>query len=484
MKVALLVAYYNINSRNRIKTPASSPPLGLGYIASYLQRNGHHVQIFDDSVTNINQIKYNITYFKPDIVGFTTFTFAINHCFLLAKWVKEFDSSINVVFGGPHASYLPYETLVNECVDSVVYGEGEETMVELVNRLAKRETLEGVKGVLYKDKNNRIINNGPRPLIEDLDSIPFPAHELFPIGNYYGSVYRKFSNKNMCSIITSRGCPYRCTFCSHKMFGSKIRFRSVENVIDEIDLLVQRYGIGEFIVLDDTFILKPNRVLDICESILKRGLNISWSCNLRVKNASEKLYSIMGKAGCKGALIGVESGSQEVLDLMKKETTIDQIVNAVALAKKYFEYVTCSFILGMPGDTLQRAYQTIEFAKKLDPDYANFYIATPLPGSQLFDEAVKRKLIDKKNLEVRDGFVMTFGMEPVIEMSEINKKDLVVLIKKAHRDFYFRLGYIWNRLFKIRSTITFYYYILGIWRIICYQFVTYKNLFFKDNHEI
>lgn len=350
-------------------------------------------------------------------------------------------------------------------------------MVELSEKLTKGESLRGVKGVLYKDEKGHIIDNGPRPLIKDLDSMLFPAHELFAIDKYRGSVFRKFSNNSLSSIITSRGCPHRCTFCSHKMFGSKVRFRSAENVIDEMQLLFENFKVKEFYFLDDTFTLNKKRVMDICDLLLKRGLNIDWSCNLRVNNASEELFLKMKEAGCKGVLIGAESASQEVLDLMKKDITVGQIVHAVALAKKYFENVLCSFIFGMPGDTLEGAYKTIEFAKKIDPDYADFFIATPLPGSELYDQAVERKLIDKKKMGGSGEVVMTYGMEVVVEMSGIKKEDLIMLVKKAHSKFYFRLSYILKRLSKIRSTITIYHYILGVRKVIRSQFVSDKNLF-------
>lgn len=314
---------------------------------------------------------------------------------------------IKIVFGGPHATYLPYETLVKQCVDIVICGEGEGALVELAQRLEKGETLDGVKGVLYKDNDGQIKDNGSRPLIDDLDSILFPAYQLMDMEQYYPSVNSKFTNKGFASIITSRGCPHRCTFCSHKMFGSKIRFRSVKNVVDEIELLTRKYRIGEFIFLDDTFTVDAKRVMAICDMISNRGLNITWTCNFRANNASVELYSIMRRAGCNGIHIGVESASQVVLNTMKKDISLEQIRNAVRLAKKHIGHVVCGFIFGMPGDTMERAKRTIEFAKELNPDYATFTIATPIPGSELFEEALKKGLIDTKTANWEDFFVFS-----------------------------------------------------------------------------
>jgi anaerobic magnesium-protoporphyrin IX monomethyl ester cyclase len=472
MKILLCAVHNPENMRIKAGAFGISPPLGLAYIARYLLEGGHEIKILDNNIQKLgkDQIKRYISAFKPDIVGITAYTFSIKECFFLAGWIKEVDKAIHVIFGGPHATYLPEETLSNGSVDIIVMGEGEQVMRDVVNCLQEKNELKNLKGVAYKTKDGRVTQREAAGLIEDLDSIPFPAYELLEMERYYSSVNRKFSGQRFGAIITSRGCPYECSFCSHKMFGKKVRFRSPANVVDELELLVKDYGIREFIFLDDTFTIDTPRAMKICELIRKKGLDIIWSCNSRADHASEELYIALRKAGCRSIHVGVESASQEMLISMKKGITIEQIERSVKLAKKHVGHVVCGFIFGMPGDSVKRAEETITFAKKLDPDYATFNIVIPVPGSQIFEEAVRKKLIHPED-EKWDGYLELFSPSlPVIELSEIKRKKLVALAKKAFRQFYFRPSYLLRRLRTVHSFSQVLELLKGVRAIINYEF--------------
>lgn len=468
MKV-LLCFVQNYSDLRMKSILASYPPLGVGYLARYLLKDGHEVRIFINSHRNPlhEQFQYLLKDYAPDVVGFTVYTYTVNISLSLARLVKVICPASKVVFGGVHASFLPYETLSNDCVDIIVAGEGEETMTECVAALTEKTSLKGIRGIIYKD-NHEIIDNGPRELITDLDILPFPAYDLMNMGGFCQSITRGSSGKKFGTIITSRGCPYACTFCSNKMFGKKVRFRSAENIVDEIELLVKRFGINELMFVDDTFTIDKKRVIAICELMLRRGLDCVWTCNTRADHASREIYTIMKKAGCESVLIGVEAGSQEMLDSMKKGITVEQVENAVSLAKKYIGHVICTFIFGMPGDTLNKARKTIEFAKQLNPDYAFFNLACPLPGSEIFEEEVRKGNIDKRNANW-DSFSFFHAGISTVEMSAIKREDFVMLVKKAFREFYFRPGYILGRLRKIKSFRDIFQYLRGLTSIFSYE---------------
>ena len=471
MKALLFVVDNPPNMRIKAGAFGISQPLGAGYIASVLRENGHDVRILDNSIRHLGPeaLRRIVQDFKPDVAGFTTFTFSAKGCFEAARLMKEADPRLITVFGGPHATYLCEETLADPAVDVVVRGEGEMTMRELVAALAAGRSLEGVKGLLFKDAAGRIIRTADRELILDLDTLPLPAYDLMEMDRYYASVNRRFTDKKFGAIITSRGCPFQCTFCSHKMFGKKLRTRSPENVVNEIEHLISRYGIGELIFLDDTFTMDRKRALALCDLIVRRGLDIAWTCNTRADDASEELYKAMRRAGCRGLHLGAESASQEMLDSMKKGITLEQITNAVALAKKHIGHVVCGFILGMPGDTVERARATIAFAKKLSPDYVTFNIATPVPGSEIYEDAVAAGLLDTTQAPWEDFLELFSPSPPVLTLSSIPAEDLVRLAKRAFREFYFRPPYVWSRLAKMRSAKDAFEHLKGLAAIVNYE---------------
>lgn len=462
MRILLVVAQNHSFLRFKSNELAAYPPLGLGYIASCLRNKGHSVKLLDQNIARMSLPEFAeiIRVFKPQIAGFTVYTCTVNGSLVMAQCIKDIFPKTLTVFGGPHVSYLGKETITNSCVDFIVKGEGEETMSELVSAIQISGGLENIKGIIFK-RGNDAYDTGSRPLIQNLDNLPFPAYDLMERDSYYQSITRQYSNKRFATIMTSRGCPYECTFCSHEMFGKKVRFRSPENVVDELEFLKKEFNIGEIMIVDDSFTTDKARAITICELMIKRKLNIFWNCNARVDHASAELFVTMNRAGCKGILVGVESGDQEMLDVMKKGITLEEIERGVGLAKKHIRQVICSFILGMPGDTLKKAQRTIDFAKRLDPDYALFSIACPIPGSQIYEEAIESGLIDKEKVNW-DNFSVFFPYLPTVGLSELSNDELVRLVKGAVRQYYFRVTYVLNRLKKIRSLNDINIYLKGI----------------------
>ena len=459
MKIMLCVINYTRNSSFRRMRFGIWPPLGAGYIASVLIRAGHTVMIKDDAISSDKELSAAILSFKPDVVGFYVYTFSLNNSFEWAAFVKQSDPHCAVVFGGPHPTHLPRQTLANDNVDIVVAGEGEMTMIELADALSRQRPLAGIRGVYFKNPRGEVVFAGDRPLISDLDTVPLPAYEILNIDRYRSTFTRTFSMKRSATIITARGCCYQCAFCSRTL-GNSIRYRSPGNVVDEMQFLIDKYGMGEFTFVDDTFSIDKERALAICELIIQRRLGIIWNCNCRADTVSPELLKAFRKSGCRGIFIGAESASQEMLDSMHKNITVEQVRSAVSLAKGIVGHVNCSFIFGMPHDTPERAKKTIAFAKELDPDYAFFTAAIPLPGTKIFDDAVQSGIL---KIETAQWDTFTVALPPYapVQLSRISPTELLLLLKQAYREFYLRPSYIVRWLRKLPLVIISHAYLLG-----------------------
>lgn len=427
-------------------------PLGAGYIAGYLIKHGFNVKILDNDIEQLNREEFSvyIREIRPSYVGFSTFTNSICNTLDFAAAVKEVNKDIKVIMGGTHASALPKSLLRYDPVDVVVKGEGEETTLDLLRALENSENLKNVKGIIYKD-GEQIIENPDRELIKDIDSLPFPAYELLPMDRYYLPASRRMGTGRTGSIMTGRGCPYRCTFCSRSVFGRKVRLRSPENVVEEMKHLVLNYKIKEFLVWDDIFTLDEKRAIEICRLIRKNGLNIIWSCSSRVDCASDELYYELSMAGCREILFGAESGSQIILDSLQKDTTLSQTEESVKLCKKHNMLAFCTFMLGSPLETKETLIETLRFVKKLNPHYAIFCLLAPLPGSQLFDMALVKGQLDLVNTDWDDYISVLSTAPPPVKLCRLGKEELVKWQKRIFREFYLRPKYILRHLYNLKS---------------------------------
>lgn len=413
-----------------------APPLGIAYMAGVLQENNIDVEILDASAEDMDfkDVEKELLKRKPDLVALTALTPTIGRALETAQVVKETLPDSIVVMGGYHPTFNFIETLEDENVDIVIRGEGEYIMLNLVQALENQSSLHDVKGIVFEDKNSKeIVVNPEAPLIQDLDELPFPALNLLPMKKY-----RLLDiDTHMTTMITTRGCPMQCSFCSSAaMHGKKIRERSVENIVDEIEYLKTNYDIDTIAFMDDTFTLKKRKVMAICDEILKRNIEIMWGCTSRVDTLDEKLLKKMKEAGCITIFIGVESADQQQLDNMCKNTTIAKIENAFKIARKLKIRTIASVALGMPGDTKEIMNKTVKFVHKLKPNYAIYSLATPYPGTRFYKEAFEKNLI-----KIKDWSKYTL-ITPILETIDCSLNDMRKIQAKAFMKFYLRPHYI------------------------------------------
>jgi len=413
-----------------------APPLGIAYMAGVLQENNIDVEILDASAEDMDfkDVEKELLKRKPDLVALTALTPTIGRALETAQVVKKTLPDSIVVMGGYHPTFNFIETLEDENVDIVIRGEGEYIMLNLVQALENQSSLHDVKGIVFEDKNSKeIVVNPEAPLIQDLDELPFPALNLLPMKKY-----RLLDmDTHMTTMITTRGCPMQCSFCSSAaMHGKKIRERSVENIVDEIEYLKTNYDIDTIAFMDDTFTLKKRKVMAICDEILKRNIEIMWGCTSRVDTLDEKLLKKMKEAGCITIFIGVESADQQQLDNMCKNTTIAKIENAFKIAHKLKIRTIASVALGMPGDTKEIMNKTVKFVHKLKPNYAIYSLATPYPGTRFYKEAFEKNLI-----KIKDWSKYTL-ITPILETIDCSLNDMRKIQAKAFMKFYLRPHYI------------------------------------------
>ena len=361
--------------------------------------------------------------------------------FDVASVVKNVDKDIITVLDGLHPSARPIDCLSNPNIDYVVRGEPECSMLELVDALEQgtsKDSLKDIKGIGFIDKNKPVITS-PRTEIMDLDDLPFPARHLLPMDIYFESAKEKpirgEIRKRYTLVMTSRGCPHNCIFCSnHIVMGKAWRGRSPENVVDEIEEVVSTYGIQQVDFVDENMTLKKKRVENICDLIVERGLDIEWYVpnGVRADKLDEELLRKMRSSGCRGIRIAPESGVQRVVDeIIKKKLNLKDVERAVVLAKKAGIKVGVFFILGLIGETKDDIQSTIKFAhklKKLGASTFQFSIATPLYGTELYDMAEKGGFLRK---EFSDEALA--AIEPLIETEEFTAEDIRMLCAQANQ---------------------------------------------------
>jgi radical SAM superfamily enzyme YgiQ (UPF0313 family) len=365
-----------------------NPPLGLLYIAAHLEKYiQHKVEILDTQVEEIpyNRLKDIIDKKSPDLVGITAMTFTLIDVIKTAQIVKSIDRDIKVVLGGPHVHIYPNETIDIPDVDYLVLGEGEITFTELVENITDIDKLKEIKGLVFKD-NGITVNTGIKPFIDNLDELPFPARHLTP--------YRKYSSllakrSPITTMFTSRGCPYRCTFCDRPHLGKAFRARSAKNVVDEMEECVNM-GIYEFLIYDDTFTIHRQRVIDICDEIIKRKLYIGWDIRARVDSVNEEMLRKLKKAGCERIHYGVEAGTEKILKVLNKGITLEQAMRAFEMTKKAGISTLAYFMIGSPTENREDVLQTIEFAKRLSADFVHITILTPFPATAIYRKGLEK----------------------------------------------------------------------------------------------
>jgi radical SAM superfamily enzyme YgiQ (UPF0313 family) len=376
-------------TRRKTLVPASWPPLGVLYLATTLNANGVDVSVLDQPAKNFT-VEETVKWARqedPDLLGFTTCSSSSRSTALISAKVKENNPHLTIIFGGHHATFNSVRILRKyPSVDIIVKGEGEHTIVDLVDTLTKRRNLKDVLGIVYRDED-KIVSTPDRPLIPDLDSIPFPNRGLLDVDYYSVIGGAKISTQKLTSILSSRGCPFRCRFCSAQQFArNRWRSRSVANIIEELCLLSSE-GFKQFVFVDDNLTLNQKRVITFCQRIRKEKLDIEWFCEGRVDRCSYHMLTALSSAGCKAIFLGIESANQRILNYYNKQITPHQSRTAVNTARKAgIDAIIGTFILGAPTETREEIQNTLDFAKHLSIDFPRFNILGAYPGTDIWHE--------------------------------------------------------------------------------------------------
>ena len=426
----------------------ANPPIGLLYVAGYLRaHSGHAVAVIDCQAEGIGYaaLADRLRASAPDVVGITALTLTLLDVIRTISVAREAAPGCRIVLGGPHVYLYPEESARLDGVDFVIAGEGEEAFCGLVNALDSGGDPTVIAGVSAFD-GDRLTGGGPAPPIEDLDAVPFPARELTDVGRYFSVLH---SRRPVTTLITSRGCPYRCTFCSRPHLGRRFRARSAANVVGE---MVQCIGLGvrSFMAYDDTFTIDRGRVLEICRLIRDRRLDVEWDIRARVDQVDAELLRELRRAGCARAYFGAESGTARHLDALQKGVTLEQTRTAFRLAREAGVSPLAYFMVGLPGETRDDVEQTIRFALELPADVVHCTILTPFPGTEIYRQALERGIIGRDvwrefAADPRPGF------EPPYWEEHLERDELLELIRTMYRRFYGRPGYALRSALRLRS---------------------------------
>lgn len=446
MKKRILLIYPPspvLNREDRCQQPTKElivipplPPADLMYLAAVAEKQGFEAKIADYSQSG--DYEADLREFKPDYLVVNIATPTLEHDLDAVKKAKEICPNITTVAKG--AAFLTLgEKIVSEHneLDFGILGEAEDTLKDILDNKPKNNIL----GIYYKE-NDEVKFTGKRPFIEDLDSLPFPARHL--VNN---NIYRRpDNNKVQATIKVSRGCPFHCFFClATPVSGAKVRRRSPENIVAEIRECVEKYNIKNFLFWSDIFNIDKDWTMKLCQAIIDSGLKITWSANTRADTADYEMAKMMYKSGCRLVSIGVESGSQYMLEKMGKKITLNDVRRTVKVFKKAKIRIYNYFVIGLPWETEETVEETIKFAIELNSDFISFYTATPLPGSRFYDYALEHNLFDKET-----SFENAYYY-PAVNTHNLTRERVFELHKAAVKRFYLRPLYILKMLLRIRS---------------------------------
>ena len=420
-----------------------SPPLGILYIGTYLKKKDFRVKVIDGMVEPEDLNGDFISKNNAKVVGITCTTPVVSNALSIAQRIKERHHDCVTVLGGAHASVCGEELIKNEFIDFVVRGEGEYPFERICEKVLNKRPIEDYSGIIEKAGP---LNLRQPEFISNLDEIPYPDRDMIPFRKYELSPIN-YKRKPSTPVITARGCPFRCTFCANPVHGKNVRYHSPEYVIDEIRYLKMNFGVRDVMFWDDTFTLKEERIESICRFMLRDNLRMTWSCAARVDRINKKLLTLMKRAGCWQISFGVETGSERLLEKIKKGITKSQIVAAFNLCKQIGIETRAFFILGIPTETLKESYETIAFAREISPSFVQFSLAVPYPGSEFYIKAVS----EGWRRPEWASFNTYPEKQPVYVPLGRSAEELIGMQKKAVRDFYFRPAYIMDSIQHITS---------------------------------
>jgi len=419
-----------------------TPPVGLAQLAAAIRAHGHETAIIDCEAEGLDysDTVQRVLKLNCGVIGITAVTISICNAATMASELKAANPDLCIIIGGPHVTGAPAETMTRfPAFDIGVVGEGEVTAAELLDTLLAGGDLTAVRGLIFRKPDGELHVTPPRPFIEDLDSLPQPAWDLLPpLATSYETPTFYLGKPPTSSLITSRGCCGKCVFCDRSLFGNVCRMHSPERVLESMRVLHETYGINDVIIHDDAFVLNRNRVFRFCQLLRESGLGMTWGCNARVDMVNPDLLAAMRSAGCWHVAYGIESGSQRILDVIGKGTTIEQIEKAVRWAHEAGIRTRGFFMIGHPTETEESIRQTIAFAKSIPIDDFQITFFTPLPGSE-----IHRTI--RRYGEFNDDWQALSMWEPVFVPEALTRDSLVSWHRRAYREFYIRprviLGY-------------------------------------------
>ena len=430
------------------------PVIGLAYIAAVLEQEGHQVKAIDQFTygMNIPTMMEQLLEFRPDVLGIGMLTPSAPIALEIADRTKKHLPDCTIVVGNVHADIFYNEILSGSAVDFVVHGEGEYTIKELVEAIGRGDSdFRDINGLSYVDSNGEVVKTAARPVIEDLDALPYPAWHLFPYTRY-GLLPFADVAKPVLSMTGSRGCPYRCEFCSLLYTGSNYRKRDPIKLVDEYEYLHERYGVKQIGFVDPIFPLNKKVLFAFCEELMRRGLHkkLVWLSETRVDRIDRESLRIMRASGCRRILLGIESGVDLLLENVNKTFTTETTRRAVRMLREEGIDSVGLFMIGLPGETPEMTRQTVDFAKSLDLDFAKFAITVPFPGSQMFEDLRREGRLNRDDWENWT----TFQPDPkkmVFVPREVSPEYLIEMQKKALREFFLRPKMIYRHLVEIRT---------------------------------
>jgi radical SAM superfamily enzyme YgiQ (UPF0313 family) len=450
MKVLLINPPITFSQKRRIGPVIknlfyNSPPLGLGYLAAVLEKRNIPVKIIDAAVENlkISEIRNRYQKFRPDIVGITSTTYSFRSAIGIAGMIKDEKTDTKIIIGGPHATADPVSILAYKYFDIGVLGEGEVTLLELIDGLEGKHDLRDIEGIIFR-RGSEIYFTKPRDYIENLDELPFPARHLLPL-----ELYRPQPNDERAipklSMISSRGCPFGCIFCDKSVFGKRYRTFSPKYIVSEMEHLVRDFGAKDIAFLDSCFTVNKERVKSILTEMRNRNLKVSWTCTARVDVVTKDLLSDMKKTGCWRVRLGIESGNDNVLEFIKKGITKEQVRNATNWAAKVGLQPKGFFMIGHLTDTKESIEETIKFAKSLPLKDITVQINTPLKNTVQYG-----LYKEYGTLITNDNSKLSF-FEPFFIPNGLTREYLNQIYRKFYRSWYLRPIVFWRHLKHLRG---------------------------------
>jgi len=464
MNVDILLVYppFSVEERYARKVGktvgGNLPPLGIASLAAFVRDQGFTADVLDSIALGLtdDHVARHVQEASPQVIGFSALTGNFHRAAACARLLREKFPDTLIIVGGHHATIAPRDVLKDDTrFDLAFIGEGERSLLDFLTRyrnagwkraefLQNRAGLATLRGIAYRADNDIVIAP-PAARVENLDTLPFPARDLLPMDRYL-PLPNQYLRQPVVHMTAIRGCPFNCSFCSNNaVFGRTLRFKSPGRTVDEIQDVMSRYGAREISFWDDTMTAKREWMVDFCNELLKRQVDVTWTGYARANTVDLPLLQLMKKAGCWNLFYGFETGDQQLLDNIGKGMTLDTLRNAARWSHEAGIEVRASFMLALPGETPELARKTIDFAIELDPDYAQFCITTPYPGTPLWNDAEKYGRLNKDFREYHcwAPVFVPFGYR--------DEAEILKMERLAVRKFYCRPAFVWKCLRKIRS---------------------------------